>query len=104
MPKGLAAPIPEKGLVEVKTNSSKTNAPFLFGVSADRLMLVKVLGKVNCMLTAIPISQHKYYKTLLEHLSRALLEETEEEMSGPSDKTQVSSLIAHSSSLKSLFF
>ena len=94
MPKGHAASIPETGLEEVKTNSSKTNAPFLFGVSADRLTMVKVLGKVNCMLTAIPISQHKYYKTLLEHLSRALWEETEEELSSIPEKTQVSSLIS----------
>ena len=94
MLKGHAASIPETGLEEVKTNSSKTNAPFLFGVSADRLTMVKVLGKVNCMLTAIPISQHKYYKTLLEHLSRALWEETEEELPGPPEKTQVSSLIS----------
>ena len=89
MPLDTVAPILEAGVVqEARPPSNRRAVPLLFGIQSDPTTTERVLSKVNYMLTAIPSSQHKYYKKLLDHLKRGMVEEEEQPIY--SQQTQVS--------------
>jgi hypothetical protein len=82
----------ETVLPEDNESSEGRTVPLLFGVKADAETLTRVQSRVNEMLTAIPPSQHKYFKTLLEHLHQALqpLVRDDDESKTAPKQTQVS--------------
>ena len=87
----LSIPTSESVLQEEITpfKGSECELPLLFGVKTDTASLERVLRNVNYLLTAIPKSQHKYYKTLLEHLNRALQRDMRDMIERPLSPQQI---------------
>ena len=87
----LSTPTSESVLHEEITpfKGSERELPLLFGVKTDTASLERVLRNVNYMLTAIPKSQHKYYRTLLEHLNRALQRDMRDMIERPLSPQQI---------------